>query len=96
MNGALFALVCKENDDKVFAWGMEVTIDEDPETETAARAAVVYRPSLDTTHSMLSTHSSAEDACAAYNRIVPVDLEWDADHWYTAFAAEPPAASTTP
>lgn len=84
MNGALFALVSKERDE-VFAWGMEITVQDDPETDEPVTSTLVYRPAIDGERSLISVHDTAEAALAAYRRILPVELEWDADLWYEAF-----------
>lgn len=82
MNGALFSLVNKDHG--IFAWGLEVTVRYDPETDTEITSAVVYRPALNGEQYLISVHKSAEAAHEVYHRMLQVDLKWETDHWHTS------------
>lgn len=67
MHGRLFTLVSEDDNDGIFAWGMEITHPD-------GCAAVIYRWDPATRQSTQGVHSSAEGARVLYSRIAGVPL----------------------
>ena len=69
MHAQLFTLASATDPNQIFAWGIEITADDDTE-------AVVYRRDPVTRHTMFGVHDSAEAALARYSHSRPLDLHW--------------------
>jgi len=70
MGMRLFALVNDAQDDKVFAWGMEIASPEESE-------AVIYRKDPVTKQLAFGVHETAEAALQLYGRLHELRLVWD-------------------
>ncbi|HEV2780090.1 MAG TPA: hypothetical protein VGX25_11915 [Actinophytocola sp.] len=70
MDAKLFTLVNAENDNEIFAWGMEIS----DETRTEA---VLYRWDPQIGQAATGLHRSAEAARALWDRIAPMELRWE-------------------
>lgn len=80
MHASLFSLVTVDDPGVVFAWGMEIVGDRDGEE---CRKTVVHVGGPGG-QGAISTHESAEKACARWSAVVPLDLRWDVDDWIDA------------
>ena len=83
MHAVLFSLVPIDNQDLVFAWGMEIVTDAGSDSTEAERKTVVYVGSANG-GDCISTHESADAACAHWGHIVPLNIVWDTDTWADA------------
>jgi len=70
MEGRLFSLVSADNDDNVFAWGMEITTARGQEAVTYCRNPV-------TNQTVFGLHSNAESALRRYGATFQLRLVWE-------------------
>lgn len=70
MEGRLFTLVSADNEEYVFAWGMEITTSLDQEAVTYCRNPV-------TNQTVFGLHSNAESALARYGTSYQLRLVWE-------------------
>ncbi|MGB3443420.1 MAG: hypothetical protein WBA97_32185 [Actinophytocola sp.] len=70
MEGRLFTLVSADDDDNVFAWGLEITTPNDQE-------AVTYCRNLSTNQAVFGLHPNAESALRRYGSTFQLRLVWD-------------------
>ena len=70
MQGQLFTLVNAEDRTQIFAWGMQITHQDDTE-------AVIYRHDPSTGHTTTGLHTSAEQALARWGKHRPLELVWE-------------------
>ena len=78
MHASLFSLVTIDDPDVVFAWGMEMVSCSDDGGER--RKTIVHLGGPIGT-GIISTHETAEKACARWSTVVPLGIVWDADRW---------------
>lgn len=70
MKARLFTLVNAENDDDVFAWGMEITTSTEQEAVTYCRNPV-------TSQTVFGLHRNAESALRRYGMTFQLRLVWE-------------------
>lgn len=70
MEGRLFTLVSAENDNDIFAWGMQITTPTEQEAVTYCRHPV-------TNHTVFGLHPNAESALRRYGRTFQLRLVWE-------------------
>ncbi len=70
MHGRLFTLVNADNENQVFAWGMEISTRDD-------REAVIYRRNPVTNQTFFGVHSTAESALRRYGSTCQLRLVWE-------------------
>lgn len=70
MDATLFWLSNAENEDEIFAYGIELSDDDVIE-------AVTFRRDPRTQRTTFGTHDSAEAALARYGRLFPVALHYE-------------------
>lgn len=70
MEGRLFTLVNAENEADVFAWGMQITMDDGQEAVTYCRNPV-------TNQTVFGLHSDAESALRRYGTAFQLRLLWE-------------------
>jgi len=70
MEGKLFTLVSAADDDNVFAWGMEITTEDEQEAVTYCRNPV-------TNQTVFGLHSNAESALRRYGTSYELRLVWE-------------------
>jgi hypothetical protein len=70
MQGRLFTLVTADEDEHVFAWGMEITT-------TTEQEAVTYSRNPLTNQTMFGLHTNAESALRRYSRTYQLRLIWE-------------------
>lgn len=81
MHASLFSLVTTEDPSAVFAWGIEMVDylgDEEERRKTIVHLGGPNGPGT------ISTHDTAEKACARWSKVVPLDIVWDAEQWLEA------------
>jgi hypothetical protein len=70
MEGRLFTLVSADNEENVFAWGMEITTPDEQEAVTYCRNPV-------TNQTVFGLHSNAESALRRYGTTFQLRLVWE-------------------
>jgi hypothetical protein len=70
MEGRLFTLVSADNEQNVFAWGMEITTPDEQEAVTYCRNPV-------TNQTVFGLHSNAESALRRYGTSFQLRLVWE-------------------
>lgn len=70
MEGRLFTLVSADNEEYVFAWGMEITTSDVQEAVTYCRNPV-------TNQTVFGLHSNAESALRRYGTSYQLRLVWE-------------------
>jgi hypothetical protein len=70
MEGRLFTLVSADNEENVFAWGMEITTPDEQEAVTYCRNPV-------TNQTVFGLHSNAESALRRYGTSFQLRLVWE-------------------
>lgn len=70
MEGRLFTLVSADDEDNVFAWGMEITTSYEQEAVTYCRHPV-------TNQTVFGLHSNAESALRRYGTTFQLRLVWE-------------------
>ena len=70
MEGRLFTLVSADNEENVFAWGMEITTPDEQEAVTYCRNPV-------TNQTVFGLHSNAESALRRYGTSYQLRLVWE-------------------
>jgi hypothetical protein len=70
MEGRLFTLVSADNEEYVFAWGMEITTPDEQEAVTYCRNPV-------TNQTVFGLHSNAESALRRYGTTFQLRLVWE-------------------
>jgi hypothetical protein len=70
MEGRLFTLVSADNDEQVFAWGMQITTPTEQEAVTYCRNPV-------TNQTVFGLHRNAESALRRYGSTLQLRLVWE-------------------
>jgi hypothetical protein len=70
MEGRLFTLVSADNEENVFAWGMQITTPDVQEAVTYCRNPV-------TNQTVFGLHSNAESALRRYGTSYQLRLVWE-------------------
>lgn len=70
MEGRLFTLVSADNEENVFAWGMQITTPDEQEAVTYCRNPV-------TNQTVFGLHSNAESALRRYGTTFQLRLVWE-------------------
>lgn len=70
MDGRLFTLVSAEDEDQVFAWGMEITTPSEQEAVTYCRNPI-------TNQTVFGLHRNAESALRRYGMMHQLRLVWE-------------------
>ena len=70
MEGRLFTLVSAEDDQHVFAWGMQITTPSEQEAVTYCRNPI-------TNQTVFGLHSNAESALRRYGTTLQLRLVWE-------------------